>query len=192
MKWIFAIFLFLLPVAETHGKDDLEVQIFGRYGYNASKLNVAQNLKATYSGWDTGGKAVIKVAGKKQYGLGIAFGLDNQNLENTANSTTAEENIEGRQFSLTARLYALNLYIGGGILQNSFDLSYKTTTRAATVTSYSGVGLRLETGIDVDLGKYFIFTPHLNYDIIDVSAKTDSTVKRLNSFGIGAGLGFQF
>jgi outer membrane autotransporter protein len=191
MKWIFAFLLFFLPIAETHGKDDLEVQIFGRYGYNATRLNLAQNLKATYSGWDTGGKAVIKIAGKKEYGLGISFGLDNQSLDNTANTSTQQENIESRQFSLTAKFYALNLYVGGGILHNTFDLTYKPSAGTATTTSYSGVGMRLETGIDVEVGKLIIFTPHLNYDILDVQTKGDSNVKRLNSFGIGAGLGFQ-
>lgn len=193
MKWIIFFFLFLAPVEVVHAKDDIDVQVFGRYGYNASRLNVAQNLKASYSGAEAGGKAVFKAATKKQYGIGVAFGVDSSSLDNTANTETEMETIEGTQLSLTARFYALNLFIGAGILHNTFDLSYTATAGGTpTVTNYSGVGLRVETGVDLDLTNWLIFTPSFHYDLLDVSSKGTSNIKRLNSFGMGAGLGFQF
>lgn len=193
MKWIFFFLFFLTPVEVVHAKDNIDVQIFGRYGYNASRLNVAQNLKASYSGTEAGGKAVFKAATKKQYGIGIAFGMDSSSLDNTANTDTEKETIEGTQFALIARFYALNLFIGAGILHNSFDLSYTATAGGTpTTTSYSGVGLRLETGIDLEIANWLVFTPAIHYDFLDVSSKGTSNIKRLNSFGIGAGLGFQF
>ncbi len=193
MKWIIFFFLFLAPVEVVHAKDNIDVQVFGRYGYNASRLNVAQNLKASYSGSEVGGKAVFKAATKKQYGIGFSFGVDSSNLDNTANTETEMETIEGTQFALTARFYALNLFLGAGILHNSFDLSYTASAGATpTITSYSGVGVRIETGIDLELATWLVFTPALHYDFLDVSTQGTSNIKRLNSFGIGAGLGFQF
>jgi outer membrane autotransporter protein len=193
MKWFYAIILLLLPMAEAHGKDNTDVQIFGRYGYNASRLNVAQNLKATYSGAEFGGKAVFKAATKKQYGIGFTFGIDKSSLDNTANTETESETIEGTQLALTARFYALNLFIGGGFLFNSFDLSYRANAGATpTITNYSGVGLRIESGIDLELKDWLIVTPALHYDFLDVSSKGTSSIKRLNSFGAGIGLGVQF
>ncbi len=193
MKWLYVVALLLLPLAEAHGKDNIDVQVFGRYGYNASRLNVAQNLKASYSGTEFGGKTVFKAATKKEYGLGIAFGIDKSSLDNTANTETESETIEGTQLSLTARFYALNLFLGGGILFNSFDLAYVATAGATpTVTNYSGVGLRIEAGLDLELKNWLILTPALNYDFLDVSTKGTTTIKRMNSFGIGVGLGVQF
>lgn len=191
-KIIFTIaWLFLASIYARAA--DSEVQLYPRYTYNASRFNVATNLKSSYSGWDLGGNLLLRYKGNKEYGLGVGIGYDSQSLDNSANTTAESETMEGSLVSFMGRFYGLNLFVGFGFLYNNFEIKYKLNG-TTTATKYTGLGVRFETGMDVPLGKTFLFAPKLHYDIMNVNTTGSGSnqIKRLNSFGIGAGLGFAF
>ena len=188
MKFLFFLALFFLSLT-AHGRDS-EFQTLLRYDYQLSSLVLPNGAKANYSGASYGLHAGQKFS-NNGYGLGFMLGYDTRNLDNSANSASTSETLKGSTISIVTRLYALNLYLGAGILYSNLKTSY-SVGGAATNLQYTAFGLRLETGGDVPLGKNFFLAPKVHYDLMRASTPSTTGTNKLNTFGVGAGIGISF
>jgi outer membrane autotransporter protein len=123
--------------------------------------------------------------------LGLVFGYENRDLENTANISGLTETISGATVHLGVRYYSLNLYLGLGVIHNSLTVNYTSGGRT-TELKYSGLGARIEAGIDLYLGKTVLLTPRAHFDTSNLNQKDSSASNRLTEFGFGMGLGVRF
>jgi outer membrane protein W len=144
-----------------------------------------------------GGEVVVKTGTDNyfgnggKYGLGVVGGYHSRNLDNTAALAPYSESMEGTVIQLGMRFYALNLYLGTGILYNPFVINYNVGA-ATTKLNYTGYGARIETGIDLFLGKTVLVAPKIHYDFINTTKQNSSDSYKLNDLGLGIGLGLRF
>lgn len=176
-----------------------QVHIVGHYGLDYASMNLVNNRKARYSGSHYGGAfggRLMSGSGTSfsnlGYGLGFEIGYDQFTLDNTGNNT-ANETATGGVVSIMGRFYALNMYVGLGGLYSPFSISYKSSpTSSATTENYTAVGARLETGIDIMLGKKTFLAPKTTYDLMRATPSSGGGAKQFNNFSLSAGLGVRF
>lgn len=163
-----------------------------------SRLSVSPSSKASFTGNTVGASILfLNSMGSKGpassltgYGLGIVGAYLQRDQENTANTSGASETLKGNEIVFGGRFYGLGLFMG-------LNLKYSTLTLASspsgTKIEYKGLGVRMEGGLQMNLGSMLTFTPELHYDISNISSPDSTgTSKRLNDFGLGVNLGLRF
>lgn len=190
MKIIYGILFLLLPTATQAAKNQ-EIQILARGNYDIANFALSSLSDASYTGIGYGADIVSKYSNGR-YGLGLTAGYSTIDLENTANTSRESEMLSGAVVNVGTRFYALDLYLGLGIVYRSFTADYELNS-VSTKTDYSGLGLRIEAGIDLPLGQTILVAPKVQYDIQNVSPKSGTaSSKRFTDFGLSLGLGFSF
>jgi len=190
-KLLFLTFGILLGFAtEARSASGITIQISPNAFYNLSRFDLNTISTASYSGFGYGLEIVQKVS-SNNYGLGIVGAYGNISLNNSANNANQTETLTGSVLHLGGRFYAVNLYIGLGLVYGNLTNTYTGAT--SSKTNYSGVGFRLETGMDIPMGKTFVFTPNVRYDVSNLSPDADGASRqRFKNFGLGAGIGVSF
>lgn len=190
-KIFFLSFWLLLGLAtEARSASDIKIQISPNAFYNLARFDLNTTSTAGYSGFGYGLEVVQKVSTNK-YGLGIVGAYGTISLDNSANDANQSETLSGSVLHLGGRFYAVNLYIGLGLVYENLTNTYTGAT--SSKVNYSGVGFRLETGMDIPMGKTFVFTPNIRYDVSNLSPDSDGATKqRFKNFGFGAGIGVAF
>lgn len=187
---------FLLSAGLAKAEQNLEMHIIPRYTYVTASMDVSSTGTANYSGTDVGGEVMIKTitdsaVGSGRYGLGIVGGYAQRNLDNTAAVAPYSETLEGSVFNIGVRFYALNLYLGTGILYAPFIVNYNEGA-ATTKLNYTGFGARIEAGIDLVWRQTLVLAPKINYDFINADKGNSTDNNKLNDLGLSIGLGFRF
>lgn len=191
MKIFLTFLIFLFASQSAHAKKDVNVHVVPFATLNSSRFQLNQTSTASFSGLSYGGYVSTKFNSNRNYGVALLGGFEAISLDNTANTSTEYETLEGSVINIGARFYAVDLFLGMGILYINTTDTYVGTT--SLKTNYTGLGVRLETGMDLHLGKTVMFIPRIHYDISDFSPESaTSTKQRFKNFGASAGLGLEF
>lgn len=194
--FLLSLISFLLSAGLANAEQNLEMHIIPRYTFVTASMDVSSTGTANYSGTEVGGEVMIKTitdsaVGSGRYGLGVVAGYANRNLDNTATASPYSETLEGSVINVGIRFYALNLYLGTGILYNPFTVNYNVDT-ATTKLNYTGYGARIEAGIDLVWKEALVIAPKINYDFINADKENSTDNNKLNDLGLSIGLGFRF
>jgi hypothetical protein len=189
---VFIVALLFAPTSsdafEERNKAGLQVEVRG--AYIASQFDLARNSNASYSGTDLG-ITVVPKARTRGLAIASAFMVDKRDMTNSANSSTIKEDFSGTVFALGGRIYSAELYVGAALVYSNFDLDY-TENGTKTNPKYRAYGIRLESGLDVDLGGPVVLAPKLSYEVLMANSTSDEKNRRLKTFGLGLGLGIRF
>lgn len=196
--WLASVFLGLLlflPCNSASAKNYIQFGILGAYGTH--NFNVSAGQAAHYPGWEYGGQIgyidrLSKGDSNASYGFALFSYYKQVAKENFANSITANEKINGYSIAIVPRIYALQAFIGLGILYSNLQLDTVVSGRASKYT-YSGLGYQFELGGDLPIfGRYSALTPRVFYEYSSLTQRGDRSSNRVSQLGISLGLGYNF
>lgn len=184
--WLMAAIAFGSSAEARNG----EFQVDLRGDYAASGFAIDNDRKASFTGFGYGLALNSSLADGHQ-GIAWRLAYNRYRMNNSASQGAQSEKLQGSTFAVGLRLVSLGLYVGGAALYVREEIAYHGPPADDYAKEYSGVGMRIETGLNLSLSKSVVLIPAVHYDLRNLRAK-DGSGRRSNSIFAGLGLGFRF